>query len=234
MFYSKLKFLSFCFQILFPGTYYTVAIFEIGLAIAATCIVLNFYYSKSKMPMWLKSVLLQKLAPLFRVKLKVRRVSTMEGQLGIDTLQDHEAINNAKFEAFNRLDGGLGWRGVGDIFEHSENATLTSVNLKKGSDQIDQDEQNEMSKANSPGNVLNGIKNKTASFKGVRKPSNKETNRESEEPTRQQLIQWQEEWRAASQVLDRVMITFAIIIGFTSAAIIFLQAPRVRKMFHIS
>ena len=69
---------------IFSGTYYTVAIFEIGLAIAATCLVLNFYYSKTKMPGWLKTILLRTLAPLVRVKVKRRRLSVKESLRSTD------------------------------------------------------------------------------------------------------------------------------------------------------
>ena len=54
------------------------------------------------------------------------------------------------------------------------------------------------------------------------------------EPTLHQIIEWQDEWRAASQVLDRLIIISSVVIGCVSAAVIFLQAPRVRQMLSFS
>ena len=99
------------------GTYYTVAIFEIGLAIAATCVVLNFYYSKTKMPGWMRTLLLRTLAPIFKVKMKYRSFSFKDNQLPNDVVHAHEVGHNPAFESYNIGDGGLGWGGISDRSE---------------------------------------------------------------------------------------------------------------------
>ena len=215
------------------GTYYTVAIFEIGLAIAATCVVLNFYYSKTKMPGWVKTFLLEKLAPVFKVKIKARRFSTKESQRSIDATHAQDVVHNPAFDTFNLSDGGLNWVGITDVFEQNQNVAITSVSMRKDSLSYSAEEEEQTN--NSVSN-LNGVSLRRNPSKRGEKTLNKETARKSEtkEPTWQQMIEWQDEWRAASQVLDRIIIIFSILIGCVSAAVIFLQAPRVRRMFQIS
>ncbi|XP_078370570.1 neuronal acetylcholine receptor subunit alpha-3-like isoform X1 [Oculina patagonica] len=213
------------------GTYYTVAIFEIGMAIAATCIILNFYYSKTKMPGWIKTIFLKILAPVVRVKVRKRRFSMRESQRTTDAGHAQDIIHNPTFENFNHADG-LAW--VGEVFEQNPNVSITSVNLRK--DSFTADDENDSSRSiNNAGKNCNGNAKRNISTKRKEKPSfNKETTSESNEPSWQQMIEWQDEWRAASQVFDRVVIISSVLIGFVSAAVIFLQAPRVRKMLSLS
>jgi len=214
------------------GTYYTVAIFEIGLAIAATCIVLNFYYCKTKMPGWIKTVLLKTLAPLVRVKIRRRRLSIIEGQRSTENGHAQDVIHNPTFESFNHADLGLGRDWVGDVFE-SQNVSITSVNLRKDSISAD-DEEDSSRNINNAGKNCNGKTIRHVSTKRKENPYKKETTSEINEPSWQQVIEWQDEWRAASQVLDRIIIITSVSVGCVSAAVIFLQAPRVRDMFSIS
>ena len=117
-----------------------MAIFEIGLAIAATCIVLNFYYSKTKMQGWIKTVLLKTLAPLVRVKIRRRRLSIRENQRSTENGHAQDVIHNSTFESFNHADLGLGRDWVGDVFEQNQNVSITSVNLRKDSMSAEEDE----------------------------------------------------------------------------------------------
>lgn len=220
-------------QMLFSGTYYTVAIFEIGLAIAATCIVLNFYYSKTKMPGWIKTVLLKTLAPLVRVKIRRRRLSKRESQRPTENGHAQDVIHNPTFESFNHADLGLGRDWVGDVFEQNQSVSITSVNLRKDSISVNDDEDSSRN-INNAGKNCNGIALRNVSTKRKENTFKNETTSELTEPSWQQVIEWQDEWRAASQVLDRVIIITSVFIGFVSAAVIFLQAPRVREMFSIS
>lgn len=215
------------------GTYYTVAIFEIGLAIAATCIVLNFYYSKTKMPGWIKTVLLKTLAPLVRVKIRRRRLSIRENQRSAENGHAQDVIHNSTFESFNHADLGLGRDWVGDVFEQNQNVSITSVNLRKDSLSAEEDEDSSRN-INNAGKNCNGITLRNMSTKRKENPYKKESTSEINEPSWQQMIEWQDEWRAASQVLDRVIIITSVFVGCVSAAVIFLQAPRVRDMFSIS
>lgn len=214
------------------GTYYTVAIFEIGLAIAATCIVLNFYYRKTKMPGWIKTVLLKALAPVVRVKMKTRIFAVRESLRSTDAAHANDIIHNPTFETFNLSDGGVGWGGITDVFEQSQNVITTSMNLRKDSLTFNEEENEH---ADNPAKKMNGVSIRRNPSQRGEKTASKERTRDSKEPPSfQQRIEWQDEWRAASQVLDRLIIVFSIIIGFVSAAVIFLQAPRVRKLFTIS
>ncbi|XP_074621843.1 neuronal acetylcholine receptor subunit alpha-10-like isoform X2 [Acropora palmata] len=217
------------------GTYYTVAIFEIGLAIAATCVVLNFYYSKTKMPGWMRTLLLRTLAPIFKVKMKYRSFSFKDNQLPNDVVHAHEVGHNPAFESYNIGDGGLGWGGISDVFEQNQDLTLSSVNVASH-EPLRYSPEEEEEQVMSPALKLNGVSLRGNVSELNDKAANKDTAKTSEnkEPTLQQLIEWQEEWRTASRVLDRIIIVCSIAIGCISAAVIFFQAPRVRQIFNIS
>ncbi len=204
------------------------------MAIAATCIILNFYYSKTKMPGWIKTIFLKILAPVVRVKVRKRRFSMRESQRTTDAGHAQDIIHNPTFENFNHADGGLGLAWVGEVFEQNPNVSITSVNLRK--DSFTADDENDSNRSiNNAGKNCNGIAKRNISTKHKDKPSfNKETTTDSNEPSWQQMIEWQDEWRAASQVFDRVVIISSVLIGFVSAAVIFLQAPRVRQMLSLS
>ena len=214
------------------GTYYTVAIFEIGLAIAATCVVLNFYYSQTKMPGWIKTILLETLAPIVRVKIRRRRFSIRESQRSTEAGHAQDVIHNPTFEPFNHSEGGLGVTWVGDVFEQDQNVSITSMNLRK--DSLSAGEEDDSSRnVNNCGKNCNGIGKNSIKLK-EKVANNKETTSKIKDPSWEQMIEWQDEWRAASQVLDRVIIIFSVVIGCISAAVIFLQAPRVRQMLSMS
>ncbi|XP_068719748.1 neuronal acetylcholine receptor subunit alpha-3-like isoform X2 [Montipora capricornis] len=217
------------------GTYYTVAIFEIGLAIAATCVVLNFYYSKTKMPGWMRTLFLKTMAPVLRVNIRSRHFSFKDNQLPKEVLHAHEVTHNPAFDSLNITDGGRGWGGITDVFEQSQSVTLTSVNASV-KESLSYDHATEEEQEESPALKLNGVSLRGKVSTLAEKTTSKNTTKtlEKKEPTLQQMIEWQDEWRAASQVLDRIIIVFSVIIGFISAAAIFLQAPRVRQIFQIS
>lgn len=154
-----------------------------------------------------------------------------ESQRTTDAGHAQDIIHNPTFENFNHADG-LAW--VGEVFEQNPNVSITSVNLRK--DSFTADDENDSSRSiNNAGKNCNGNAKRNISTKHKDKPSfNKETTTDSNEPSWQQMIEWQDEWRAASQVFDRVVIISSVLIGFVSAAVIFLQAPRVRQMLSLS
>lgn len=157
-----------------------------------------------------------------------------ESQRPTDAGHAQDVIHNPTFESkFNHADLGLGRDWVGDVFEQNQNVSITSVNLRKDSLSADDDEDSSRN-INNAGKNCNGVTIRNMSTKRKEKPCNKETTSEIHEPSWQQVIEWQDEWRAASQVLDRVIIITSVLIGCVSAAVIFLQAPRVREMFSIS
>lgn len=184
------------------------------------------------MPGWVKTVLLKILAPVVRVKVRKRRLSIRESQRSADAGHAQEIIHNPTFENFNHSDGGLGLAWVGEVFEQNPNVSVTSMNYRR--DSLSVDEENDSSKSiNHAGKNCNGVTIKNVSMKRKEKPC-KEKTADITEPSWQQVIEWQDEWRAASQVLDRVVIISSLIIGSVSFVVIFLQAPRVRQMLSMS
>ena len=185
------------------------------------------------MPSWMRTLLLKKLAPVFKVKIKSRRFATKEIQRSKDVAHAHEVVHNPAFETFNLSDGGLSWCGITDVFEQNQSVTITAVNMRKDSLSHSAEEEEQV---NSPPLNLNGVSLRRKSSKRSERTPHKETAKtpDNKEPSLQQFIEWQDEWRAASQVLDRIIIVFSILIGCISAGVIFLQAPRVRQLFYSS
>lgn len=186
------------------------------------------------MPGWLKTILLRTLAPLVRVKVKRRRLSVKESLRSTDGGHALDTIHNPTFETFNHSDNGLALTWVGDVFEQNSSVSVMSVNLRK--DSVVDEEMDSKQNINNCGKNCNGIAGKgNHSIKLKEKlGQEKENTHEIMEPTLHQIIEWQDEWRAASQVLDRLIIISSVIIGCVSAAVIFLQAPRVRQMLSFS
>ena len=92
------------------------------------------------MPGWIKTVLLKTLAPVVRVKMKTRIFPVRESQRSTDAAHANDVIHNATFETFNLSDGGLGWGGITDVFEQSQNVAITSMNLRKDSLSFNEEE----------------------------------------------------------------------------------------------
>ncbi|XP_012563707.2 neuronal acetylcholine receptor subunit alpha-3 isoform X1 [Hydra vulgaris] len=57
------------------GVYYTISMFEIGIAMAMNCFILNLYYRNYDMPHWVRSLVLGHLAKVVRVDVPLRYIT---------------------------------------------------------------------------------------------------------------------------------------------------------------
>ena len=203
----------------FIGIYYTVSIFEIGMAMALNCLVLNFYHRNQRMSPLVRKILLGRLATFLRVEITPRKHSK----------------DMPKEESFSEFDSSFAKaKGPSSInlgtISHMANENNTEVTLsrmgsmrgslrERKSHDSDMEEGNGRSKSplisrkaikglNDGGAIGNGVVNKDAV----------ESNKNGEE------------WRDAAKVLDRLLLLLSIVIGVVSASAIFMQSERFRDM----
>ena len=205
------------------GIYYTVSIFEIGMAMALNCLVLNFYHRNQRMSPLVRKLLLGKLATFLRVEMTPRKLSredTFEesvdevetsfgkgmnaNSIGLVPLSQVKIEKDTESENLKRLGsfrGSLKERLVSNHDNETEemNARSQSPLLSRKS----------MQARNDGGNMRNGSLKRNAM----------ETKRN------------EEEWKDAAKVLDRLLLAISIVIGVVSASVIFLQSKRFRRMF---
>lgn len=181
--------------------YYTACIIAISLAILATCIVLNFYYRQTKMPGWLRRILLGPLARFFCI--------------GARTAQDQ---NPDKQQSFTNLVTS----GESDQ-EFSHNVvilkSITPMNSQQNNEIIGENDAKTENHNNGTANAV--LKNrKNSQRKNINKP--KPT------PVSAPFNDNEDDWRRASRVVDRVSMAIGLVMALSTTAGIFLQAPRVR------
>ena len=207
----------------FVGTYYTVAIFEIGLAIAATCIVLNFHHRKTKMPRWMKVLMLEKLASVLMIDNK--KLKWMKEE----KLNDHEVGQVYLENQCQSFENTCICNGTELGFASSNEVHLESV--KRNEDNGDERSVG-LRSDETPSDMLNGEPCRSHNTP-VKKPETTQRKSMGNPMSHSQALLWQEEWQTTARVLDRFIIIFAVVIGCASAVGIFLQAPRVREYFNL-
>eukprot|EP00112_Aurelia_sp_Birch-Aquarium-sp1_P007249 Seg1789.7 transcript_id=Seg1789.7/GoldUCD/mRNA.D3Y31 product="Acetylcholine receptor subunit alpha-type acr-7" protein_id=Seg1789.7/GoldUCD/D3Y31 len=208
---------------IFAGIYYTVSIFEIGMAMALNCLVLNFYHRNQRMSPLVRKLLLGKLATFLRVEMTPRKFSRE------DTFEESvDEVETSFGKGMNANSIGLGSLSQVKIEKDAESDNLKRLGSFRGSlkerlvnnHDNDTDEMNTRSQSpllsrksmqirNDGGNMRNGSVKRKAM----------ETKRN------------EEEWKDAAKVLDRLLLAISIVIGVVSASVIFLQSERFRRMF---
>ncbi|XP_048589493.1 neuronal acetylcholine receptor subunit alpha-3 isoform X2 [Nematostella vectensis] len=187
------------------GVYYTVTISAIGLGLAATCIVINFYYKKTEMPQWMKVLMLGALADILRVErtyLYYAQKQKISSQINMDS---------------SFLD---------KIMDGTENSCPDEL-LSNVDDQEDISDERESIQ------LENGVKHRRSPIvrlKFKKKAVKKQVVSSEAEDTTQAKM-WEEEWKTASRVVDRLSLCIGLLLGLCATASIFLQAPRIRAYF---
>ncbi|XP_078370582.1 neuronal acetylcholine receptor subunit alpha-10-like isoform X2 [Oculina patagonica] len=206
--------------------YYSSAITEIGLALFATCVILNFYYQRSTMPKWLKKLMFRILGPLVRIKYepagaksKTNRKSRKQQFIveeNCDLTQSPESSYSAPCE-MRRLDPinetkceGNGC--CGDVI-HRQPSLIQRTRSRTQS-----------SIRETP--ILDDHMENRQQGKYVFEPVDELRDHE-------EMIRFNNhlDWQMAAKILDRVVLILGILISFATFLGIFLQAPRVREMF---
>lgn len=207
----------FCF---FSAKYYSSAITEIGLALFATCVILNFYYQRSLMPRWLKRLMFNILGPLVRIKYepigntkkkKSRKSFIVKENCDLTQLSENpysapcemrkmSIINETKCEE----NGCCSDVGQQSLLQRTRSRTQSSVRETP---------------------ILNDHVDHKQQGKYVFEPV--------DELHTEEMIKMNNhmDWQMAAKILDRVVLILGILISFATFLAIFLQAPRVREMF---
>ena len=201
------------------GIYYTVSIFEIGMAMAMNCLVLNFYHRNQKMSPFIRKILLGRLARLFRVETKERRFeneSPFEEELGeLDsTFSKALSSNTINLAQISHISNDI----------ESEKANLSRIGSMRGSlkDRSNHEEgENETNVRSTSPLLVRRVSKKRSDGGGFRNAVGKKSNNSNKNA---------EEWKVAAKVLDRLLLAISIIIGVVSASAIFMQSRRFRSM----
>lgn len=185
--------------------YYTSAITSIGLAIAATCVVLNFYYKKTKMPAWLRRLVLGKLASCIRIETKFNQ-KKRQLQTSDQVIANSSTIENES----EPTQFGVTLKSINHRRRQSHEAPDSETDIKAENDM----HTNGMSNGNLSRHC-SSVKDKHGSKEQV----------SSEETVEEEC---EREWRTASRVIDRVVLVTGMVVAIITSGTIFLQAPRVR------
>ncbi|KAK3748462.1 hypothetical protein QZH41_019110 [Actinostola sp. cb2023] len=70
----------------YSAQYYSSAIAEIGLALLATSIILNFHYRKTRMPTCLRTIIFSYLGPIVRLRNKAQKFAPSSSKLKLELL----------------------------------------------------------------------------------------------------------------------------------------------------
>ena len=205
------------------GIYYTVSIFEIGMAMAMNCLVLNFYHRNQRMSPFIRKILLGKLA-------KFLRVETNGGRFSKDSTFD---------ETLGELDSNF-----------SKALSSNTINLGQIS-QINNDKESDKANLSHMGSMRSSLKDRSNHEDGVDETNLRSTSpllvrRISKKRCEGGAVgngygiksvnsnRNAEEWKDAAKVLDRLLLAISIIIGVVSASAIFMQSKRFRSMVFFS
>ena len=205
------------------GIYYTVSIFEIGMAMALNCLVLNFYHRNQRMSPLVRRLLLGKLATFLRVEMTPRKLSRE------DTFEESvDEVETSFGKAMNANSIGLGPLSQVKIEKDTESDNLKRLGSFRGSlkERLVNNHDNETEEMNtrSQSPLLSRKAIQTRSDGGNMR--NGSLKRNAMETKRNE-----EEWKDAAKVLDRLLLAISIVIGVVSASVIFLQSERFRRMF---
>lgn len=201
--------------------YYSTAITEIGLALFATCVILNFYYKEDVMPNWLKIFMFRVLGPMVRIKYKYklsneanknsRNHSLLEDNCELAELTGNHFSEPCKSGKKCTIDEAR--------CEENGNSGSCRENDRRLSTQRNR-RRTQSSLPETP--ILNDHLSDNHSDKYT-----------DEESFGIQTSSHLKDWQTAAKIIDRVVLFLGLLISIATFLAIFLQAPRVREMFYV-
>ena len=200
------------FNSLLLAKYYSSAITEIGLALFATCVILNFHYRRTPMSKRLKKLFFTYLGPAVRIEYKVTRKSRRTRRL-LSTEEDQEPAGNY----------------------HGRNCEMRKPSVKNCDSSLKHNEVDEQI-------PLQRARAKTRSTIRETPKVHTRRDDHSEicvfqpevEPRDDEHVNFNKDWQLAAKILDRLVLVLATFISFSTFVCIFIQAPRVQEMFWYS
>ena len=201
--------------------YYSVSIMEIGTALGATCIILNFHHRNNKMPNWFHKIVLEWLAKMVFYKPRCPMSKINSGSVDDSAqamLQSNSSSDRKRNSAFDLDRDSIEFEM--DLFEEP----------RGGRDQVPLAQN---------GNLSLPTNHVTRKRSVKRKPQDTETETtdvqisETRFPvydvTKEEI--YKKQWQDAARILDRFLLVASFVIGSISAMAIFLQSPRIRELF---
>ena len=209
--------------------YYSVSIMEIGTALAATCIILNFHHRKTKMPNWFRKLVLVWLAKLVKFKPRCIYISSKKrSQRALSTDESAAKVNKPnKTTDLKRNDAYDFEFERRESLEYDANLIEANQGHHLGRDQI--------GVAHNGGVPASGLSRQRSIIKRSQIEDPGALDMQINDPDYEPFDYVREdfrrkEWQDAARVLDRVLLVVSIVIGSVSAMAIFLQSPRIREM----
>lgn len=200
--------------------YYSSAIFEIGLALFATCVILNFFYQRCEMPGWLKRLMFSILGPLVRIKY-VPQPSTKTRK------KSQKGLMEENFDLAPQSDGSYSGpieiRKMNVINDSACEENGRCAEIKPSSPVHLIRTRTRSSVRETP--ILNDHVTEKQQGKYVFEAADKSSADEINNIT---------DWQMAAKILDRVVLVLGILISIATFLTIFIQAPRVRAMFSLN
>ncbi|KAM7446837.1 hypothetical protein ABFA07_004947 [Porites harrisoni] len=201
--------------------YYSVSIMEIGTALGATCIILNFHHRNTKMPNWFHKIVLEWLAKLVWYKpryLHCHLTTESEDETVQTKLQTNSGPERKRNDAFDLDRESIEFEM--DLFDES----------RGGRDQVPLAQNGNLSVPANNGTRKRSIRRKTQDTETetseVQFP---ETRFPFYDVNKEEI--YKKQWQDAARILDRFLLVASFVIGSISAMSIFLQSPRIRGLF---
>lgn len=200
--------------------YYSTAITEIGLALFATCVILNFYYKQDTMPNWLKLFMFRILGRLvlikyeFKVKKKKKR---NRKELLIEENCELPELTGNKYS------------GPYDVGKMS---TINENNCEENGSYTDPEQRPPVQRKRTRTRSLIRAETPLLSDREANSHHHEHCILEPDhEKQDDELNKNRADWQMAAKILDRLVLVLGIVISIATFLAIFLQAPRVRAIF---
>ena len=201
--------------------YYSVSIMEIGTALGATCIILNFHHRSTKMPNWFHKIVLEWMAKLVWYKPRCVMSQLNSGSVEENAqaiLQANSGSDRKRNDAFDVDRDSIEFEM--DLYEES----------RGGREQVPLAQNGNL-------NISTGHVTKKRSVKRKPQDNDTDTSEVQMSETRFPIYDdskeeiYKKQWQDAARILDRFLLVASFVIGSISAMSIFLQSPRIRELF---
>lgn len=200
----------------FSAKYYSSAITEIGVALFATCVILNFYYKQDAMPNWLKAVMFRVLGPIVRIKYNYKLTNKSKRKCKRFLIQENCELSENTGNSFS---GPCELRKMSTI-NSDENGSCNEIEQRLPIHRTRSKTRSSI--CETP--ILNDHLCNHHEKKYVLGAD--------KESCDDELVNNHTDWQTAAKILDRVVLILGILISVATFLAIFLQAPRVREMFY--
>lgn len=202
--------------------YYSVSIMEIGTALGATCIILNFHHRNTRMPKWFHKIVLEWIAKLVRYKPRC-----LMPQFNSELMNEN---------AQKVLQGNSGYdRKCNDTLDVDRESIEFEMDLfedpRGGREQVSLAQNGNLNIPTSHVTRRRSVKRKPLDTAESDTSEAHITETRFKDYDFNQEEFYKKQWQDAARILDRFLLVASFVIGSISAMGIFLQSPRIRELF---